>query len=114
VAERSRLLLQIYADVTGRTIRVAGSSLASALGAAINGAVAAGSAAGGYDDIAAAARAMVRFDGTIYQPDAESHRIYGALYAEYLRLHDYFGRGGNDVMRSLRGASARASFVRDR
>jgi L-ribulokinase len=102
LAERNRLLLQIYADVTGREFRVARSGLTSALGAAMNGAVAAGNAGGGYDDIATAARAMGRFADDVYHPIAEHRRIFDQLFGEYVRLHDYFGRGGNDVMRVLR------------
>lgn len=109
LAERNRLLLQIYADVTGREFRVAGSGLTSALGAAMYGAVAAGSAGGGYDDIASAARAMGRFADEVYRPDPDRHRVYDDLFAEYLLLHDYFGRSGNDVMKRLRSISARAA-----
>ena len=39
---------------------------------------------------------------TVYQPDAGSAEIYDQLYAEYARLHDYFGRGENDVMKRLK------------
>jgi L-ribulokinase len=102
LAERNKLLLQIYADVTGREFREAGSNMASALGAAMFGAVAAGSAAGGYDSITDAARRMASFRETVYRPDPGSHAIYQKLFDEYQRLHDYFGRGGNDVMKRLR------------
>ena len=39
---------------------------------------------------------------TVYHPDAGSAEIYDRLYAEYARLHDYFGRGENDVMKRLK------------
>jgi L-ribulokinase len=100
--DRSPLLMQVYADVTGREIAVAASSQAPALGAAMFGAVAAGAAAGGYDSIVQAARAMGRLRAETYRPDAGSHAVYDELYAEYLRLHDLFGRGGDDVMRTLK------------
>ena len=109
LAERNRLLLQIYADATGREFRVAGSSLTSALGAAMNGAVAAGAAGGGFDDIASAARTMGRFAEEIHRPIDEHHRVYDRLFEEYVRLHDYFGRGGNDVMRGLRSIARDAA-----
>ncbi len=102
LAERNKLLLQIYADVTGREIHVAGSQLTSALGAAMLGAVAAGSDGGGYDSLADATHYMSSFDEILYRPNQDHHTIYTQLYEEYVRLHDYFGRGGNDVMKSLR------------
>ena len=100
--ERSELLMQIYADVTGREIAVAASAQTPALGAAIFGAVAAGAAAGGYDSVVEASERMAGAGGRTYVPNAEHHAVYDLLYAEYLRLHDLFGRGGDDVMRRLK------------
>jgi L-ribulokinase len=100
--ERNKLLMQIYADVTGREIRVAASKQTPALGSALFGAVAAGKAAGGYDTIFEAARQMGRLKEEVYQPNAAHKAVYDQLYAEYLKLHDYFGRGGNDVMKRLK------------
>ena len=100
--ERNKLLMQIYADVTGRTFRVAASKQAPALGSAIFGAVVAGAAAGGYDSIVAAARKMGRLSDESYIPDPDRHATYDLLYREYLALHDLFGRGGEDVMRRLK------------
>ena len=102
LAERNRLLLQIYADVTGRTLRQSGSALASALGASMLGAVAATTEAGGYDSITEAAARMSGGADTLFTPDPDHHAIYDILYAEYRRLHDYFGRGENEVMKRLR------------
>lgn len=101
--QRNKLLMQVYADVTGLPIRVAQSPQASALGAAILGAVAAGKAGGGYDSPTAAAQSMARLLDVVFKPSAERQKIYEALYQEYLALHDYFGRGGNEVMKRLRG-----------
>lgn len=98
LAEKNRLLLQIYADVTGKTIRLAGSSQASALGAAMHAAVAAGL----YADIEAAAARMGRLRDELLRPVAAHQTIYEQLYADYRILHDYFGRGANDVMKRLR------------
>jgi L-ribulokinase len=106
--EKNRLLMQIYADVTGRTFRVAASSQTPALGSAMFGAVAAGSASGGYDTIVEAAERMARVRDEQYVPDPASGAVYDELYAEYRRLHDYFGRGENDVMKSLKAIRARA------
>jgi L-ribulokinase len=102
LAERNKLLVQIYADVTGREFRVAGSSQCSALGAAMFGAVAAGRSNGGYDSIAEAARQMASSVAAAYHPDPQRHDVYRRLFDEYRLLHDYFGRGGNDVMKRLR------------
>jgi L-ribulokinase len=106
--EKNRLLMQIYADVTGKDFRVAASSQTPALGSAMFGAVAAGRAAGGYDTIVEAAERMARLRDEIYRPDPSSHAVYDQLYAEYRRLHDYFGRGENDVMKSLKAIRAYA------
>lgn len=106
--DKNPLFMRIVADVTGRTIRVAGSNQASALGAAMWGAVAAGSTAGGYNSIAAAAKKMARARPGGFKPDAKRAKAYQALYQEYEALHDYFGRGGNDVMKRLRALRAGA------
>ena len=100
--ERNRLLMQIYADVTGRTWRLAASSQTPALGSAMFAAVAAGAEAGGYADIAAAAERMAHLRDAVFDPDLASHAVYDRLYAEYARLHDLFGRGGDPVMKTLK------------
>jgi L-ribulokinase len=100
--ERNKLLMQIYSDITGREIKVGASGQAGALGSAMFGAVAAGEVAGGYDTIFEAARHMAHLKDEIYKPNLEVKQIYDRLYAEYLRLHDYFGRGQNDVMKILK------------
>ena len=101
--EKNHLLMQIYADVTGREIKLADPlQTCSALGAAMHGAVAAGRAAGGYDSIVEAAQKMARVQKLTFKPNAKCHAIYDQLYAEYHTLHDYFGRGGNDVMKRLK------------
>jgi L-ribulokinase len=99
--ERNKLLMQIFADVTGRTFAVAASKQTPALGSAMFGAVAAGAAAGGYDSIVEASRRMAEPSDEAFVPDPDRHAAYEPLYREYLRLHDLFGRDGNDVMRQL-------------
>jgi L-ribulokinase len=99
---RNPLLMQIFADVTGRPIALAGSLQVPALGAAMFGAVAAGSDGGGYESIVEASRQMAHLSGERYSPRADYREAYDRLYAEYLRLHDLFGRGGDDVMRRLK------------
>ena len=108
LADKSPLTLQIYADVTGRPFKLAASEQASALGSAMFGAVAAGVGAGGYATIEDASAAMARLKDRVYEPIAANGEVYDVLYREYVRLHDYFGRGENDVMKTLRGLRAAA------
>ena len=100
--DRNKMLMQIYADVTGREMRVVGTTQAGAVGAAMHAAVAAGAAAGGYDTIADAAAKMAHLQDVVYKPIPERQAVYDQLYTEYLTLHDYFGRGANDVMKRLK------------
>jgi L-ribulokinase len=102
---KNALLMQIYADVTGCPLGVIGSTQGPALGAAMHAAV----AAGAYPDIQAAARSMGKADRGVYQPDPDRAAAYDRLYAEYRLLHDYFGRGTNEVMHRLRRLRAEAS-----
>ena len=100
---KNRLLMQIYADVLGREIKVAKHpQTCSALGAAIHAAAAAGRPAGGYDSIPEAAAHMAHLQSEIYRPRPESQKIYNRLFQEFRILHDYFGRGVNDVMKRLK------------
>ncbi len=102
ISKKNPLMMQIYADVIGLPIHIAGSAQGPALGSAIFAAVAAGKTAGGYDDVFAAANVMGKLDDRIYIPDPENQAIYEKLYAEYSILHDYFGRGQNDAMKRLK------------
>jgi len=98
--EKNKLLMQIYADVTGREIKLAQRlQTCSALGSAMHGAVAAGRSGGGYDTIAEAAKHMAHVRKLTYRPKAQNHAIFNRLFKEYQTLHDYFGRGANDVMK---------------
>jgi L-ribulokinase len=100
--EKNKLLMQIYADVTGRELKVTASSQTPALGSAMFGAVAAGMRAGGYDSIFEAAPRMARLKKESFKPNPAAQNVYDQLYAEYLTLHDYFGGGANDVMKRLK------------
>jgi L-ribulokinase len=106
--DRNKLLMQIYADVTGREIKIAASPQTSALGSAMFGAVAAGKDAGGHDTIEEASVAMARLRDERYAPISEHTAVYDKLYAEYVTLHDYFGRGHNDVMKRLKQIRAQS------
>lgn len=87
IAEKSPLAMRIYADITGCTIRVAGSSQACALG----GAVAAAVIAGVHPDFPAAQKAMTSLKPVVYEPEPDDRNTYDRLYALYRRLHDAFG-----------------------
>ncbi|SNZ15627.1 L-ribulokinase [Terribacillus aidingensis] len=100
--QKNKLLMQIFADVTNRPIYIADSVQTPAVGAAMFGAVAAGADAGGYDSILEAAEHMARVKEEVIQPIPENVDIYERLYEEYNTLHDYFGRGSNDVMKRLK------------
>ncbi|WP_127585087.1 ribulokinase [Paenibacillus koleovorans] len=100
--QKNELLMQIYADVTGREIRIAASTQTAALGAAMLGTVAAGASAGGYDSLQDAAAHMAHVRETSFRPNPMHREAYEALYREYVALYDYFGRGGNDVMKRLK------------
>jgi ribulose kinase len=94
----NELFMRVYADVMRRPLSVIGTGQGAAPGAAIHAAV----AAGAHRDVPGAAAAMGRVRRDAYRPDPVSADVYDELYAEYVRLHDYFGRGGNAVMHRLR------------
>ncbi len=96
--ERSQLVMRIYADIIGRQLHIAKTSQGGALGSAMHAAVAAGS----YATIGEASKQMSSLRDTTYAPIPHNQQIYDQLYAEYVQLHDYFGRGGNDVMKRLK------------
>jgi L-ribulokinase len=104
IAEKNPLLMQVYADVTGCTMMVAGSSQACALGAAIGAAV----LAGAHRDFPSAQRAMTRLKKTRYAPDPASRRAYNRLYEQYRTLHDGFGgvRKRTDLSRTMKALLA--------
>jgi L-ribulokinase len=95
---RNSFLMQLYADVVRRPLSLIGSTQGPALGSAIHAAV----AAGAYPDVPAAAQAMGKIERAAFTPDPDRAAAYDVLYAEYLRLHDYFGRGPNEVLHRLR------------
>ncbi len=113
IAERNPLVMQIYADMTGREMKVSRSAQTCALGAAIAGAVVAGSRAGGHDGFAAAQRAMTGLKPKTFKPNRAASRVYAELYPLYRQLHDAFGTTswrGNcaNVMKRLLDIRARA------
>ena len=91
IAEKDPFLMQVYADVTGCTMQVSGSSQACALGAAVSAAVLAGPEKGGHADFPTAQRAMTSVKPIRYTPNPEAKAVYDRLYRLYRQLHDAFG-----------------------
>ena len=98
IAEKNDTFMQIYADVIGQPMLIAGSPQTPALGAAISAAVTAGKSAGGYDDWTVAQRNMTSLKEKRFAPNAAAHAVYTELYGMYRELHDTFG--------GVRGAKA--------
>ncbi len=102
IAEKNPMVMQIYADVTGRPMKISRSAQTCALGAAIAGAV----VAGAFPNYAAAQKAMTGLKPRVFKPNPQAHAIYRELYPLYRKLHDAFGTvnwKGNlgDVMKKL-------------
>lgn len=91
IAEKNDVFMQIYADVIGQPMLIAGCSQTPALGAALSAAVTAGAARGGYDDWAEAQSRMTSISERRFLPNARAHAVYNELYAIYCELHDAFG-----------------------
>ena len=102
IAEKNATVMQIYADVTNREMKVSRSPQTCALGSAIAGSVVAGKAAGGHDDFASAQAAMTGVKDVVYKPIPENVEVYAKLYKLYKQLHDGFGVAGtNDCMANV-------------
>ncbi|MCM3410853.1 ribulokinase [Metabacillus litoralis] len=99
---RNRMLMQIYADVTNMEIKISDTTLTPAIGSAMFGAVVAGPERGGYSTIKEAASNMARLKDESFVPNPNHVKIYDEMYKEYLKLHDYFGRGKNNTMKKLK------------
>lgn len=106
ITDKNPFVMQVYADVTGRPMKVSRSAQTCALGSAIAGAVAAGSQAGGYDSIEDAQKAMTGLNPSVFNPNPEANEVYKELFLLYRSLHDAFGTttwNGNlhEVMKKL-------------
>ncbi|OGO77174.1 MAG: ribulokinase [Clostridiales bacterium GWB2_37_7] len=108
IAEKNKLMMQIYSDVTNMEIRISASPQAPALGSAMFGALVAGKDKGGYDSIVEAAKHMSKVKEMYFKPNPKNVETYNKLYAEYRILHDYFGRGDNNVMKRLKAIKLEA------
>jgi L-ribulokinase len=98
IAEKDEMLMQIYADVTGREIMLAGTSQACAFGSAILGSV----NEKGYATLAEAAEKLKQVKDVVYRPIAENKAIYDELYGEYYTLSEYFAKSQSRVMEILK------------
>ena len=101
---RNSFLMQVYSDILRLPISTIASEQGPALGSAIHAAV----AAGAYEDVRAAGRAMGKLNRAVYTPNPAAADAYDALYVEYTQLHDYFGQGGNSVMHRLKAIKREA------
>lgn len=95
---KNKFLMQLYSDATRLPLSTIASDQGPALGSAIHAAVAAGE----FANIREAAEAMGKSNRGVYQPNESASKEYDKLYSEYEILHDYFGRGVNDVMKRLK------------
>ncbi len=119
IAEKNHLLLQLYADITGRPLRISRSQETCALGAAIFGAVAAGREHGGFDSVLEAQEAMTGLKAVCFEPDVSAQATYDRLFQLYTTLHDAFGglssptghSGGNSG--DLRGVMKELIAIRE-
>jgi len=102
IAKKDSFMMQIYSDVIGMDIKIVKSDQAPALGSAMFGSVAAGKEKGGYTSIFEAANKMGEVMEKYYTPNKVNEEVYKKLYNEYKILHDYFGKGENDVMKRLK------------
>jgi L-ribulokinase len=115
IAEKNDLFMQIYADVIGQPMLIAGSPQTPALGAAISAAVTAGAANGGYDDWTVAQDRMTSLKEQRFTPNPDAHRVYDELYGMYRELHDTFGGAASNradlgtLMKRLLALKERAS-----
>ena len=95
ISDKNAMIMQIYADVTNREMKISRSAQTCALGTAIAAAVVAGKDAGGYDDFATAQQAMCGIKDRTFQPIPENVAVYQRLYKLYKQLHDCFGVAGH-------------------
>lgn len=102
IVGKNPFMMQIYADVLGKTIYASSVNQGSAFGAAVYAAVAAGSEAGGHTSINEAACKMGKVGDKKYDPIPENVELYHKIFKEYKILHDYFGAGENEVMHRMK------------
>lgn len=87
IAEKSPFLMQIYADVLNRPMKISGSAQTCALGSAIFGAV----VGGAYRSAGDAQKRMTCVKAKVYKPKKADAKTYAEIYRLYCQLHDAFG-----------------------
>ena len=106
IAFKDEMTMQIYADIFSKPIKIAASHQSGALGSAIYGLYAAGEEKSGYASFQDACKALGRVQDRTFVPDASNAAVYDKLYEEYTLLYQYFGQGGNNVMKRLKALKA--------
>ncbi len=110
IAKKNALMMQIYADITGLPVQVAAIELGSAMGAALFAAAAAGREHGGYDSVYDAIQAIVPPPVATYHPIPAHQAVYDKLYAQYIAIHDRFGRDPDSPIKRLKQIKQKASI----
>ncbi|MCA9257730.1 MAG: ribulokinase [Planctomycetales bacterium] len=87
IAEKNAFVMQVYADICNRPMKISRSAQTCALGAAIFGAV----VGGAHASVPAAQKAMTGFKETVYEPISANAAVYARIYPLYRALHDAFG-----------------------
>ncbi len=103
---KNAFLMQTYSDI----LRLPISTIASDQGPALGAAIHAAAAAGAYPDVRAAGQKMGKLNKNVYLPNETASLLYDELFEEYTLLHDYFGRGENEVMHRLKALKRRAAL----
>lgn len=105
IAKKDPFVMQIYSDILKKEIKVVTILQAPALSSAMWGAIVAGKENGGFASLEEAVQVMVKAKNREYTPNPENGETYDLMFEEYKRLHDYFGCGGNNVMKRLKNLS---------
>ena len=101
IAHKNSFVMQVYADVIGKEIKLVKNEQTMAIGAAIYATVAAGSRLGGYDSIQDAVRAMTHKGTIVYRPSPNARKTYDELYKLYNQLSSFFGKENFQFMNYL-------------
>ena len=109
IAQKDAFAMQIYADICGRPMRIAGSAYSGALGSAIHAIGAAGVEKSGYASLAHAAERLGKLRQTPVTPNPANTAVYTELYREYIQLHDLFGLEKSSVLKTLKAIKMKQS-----
>lgn len=101
ITHKNHFLMQIYADILGKNIRIAESDETAALGSAIYAALSAGTSQGGYDHYEEAVKHMCKNSQKTYIPNPEYTKQYDNLYNIYCQLENMLGGQGENLFHEL-------------